>query len=157
MSEFQLLGFRKRLIALLIFVWLVCGLLIVGACSRKPATGTAGNGVSGNYDPAYKSKVEIVRLGLAKGENYLGDSVHFVEGEIKNNGERIIQRIDLTLTFRDSLNQIVLKETRHALDYKTSKGLDPQKSAKFQVGFDHLPKDWNYMMPEVEISGVVLR
>lgn len=154
MSEVQLFAFRKKDIAFSLWVWLVCGLFFLGACGRNPGAGT---GISGNYDPAYRAKVEISSLGLAKGESYLGDSVHFVEGQIKNNGERIIQRVDLTFIFRDSLNQVVLKESRHALDYRTSKGLDPQKSAKFQVGFDHLPKDWNYMMPAVEISGVVLR
>ena len=135
----------------------MCELLVVCACSHNRTAGTDGNEASGGYDPTYRTKIEILHLGLVKGENYLGDSVHYVEGEIKNNGGRAIQRVDLTLTFRDSLNQVVLKEFRHALDYKTSKGLDPQKSAKFQIGFDHLPKDWNYTMPEVGISGVVLR
>ncbi len=96
-------------------------------------------------------------MGLAKGENYLGDSVHYVEGEIKNNGDRIVQKVELTLLFRDSLRQVVLKETRRALDYKASRGLEPQKSAQFQIGFDHLPKDWNYLLPEVTVSGVILR
>jgi hypothetical protein len=138
-------------------VWLIGTLMVMIACTQKPWAGRAGNGTVTSHDSAYQSRIEISHLNLAKGESYLGDSVYFVEGEIKNSGDRIVQRVELTLTFRDSLKQVVLKETRRALEYKTSKGLEVQKTAKFQIGFDHLPKDWNNFLPEVQVTGVVLR
>jgi len=140
-----------------VLVWLIGALMVLSACTDKSRSGKAGNGTAAGNDSAYEDKIEISHLGLAKGESYLGDSVYFVEGEIKNNGDRIIQRVELTLIFRDSLKQVVLKETRRALDYKASKGLEAQKTAKFQIGFDHLPKDWNNFLPEVQVTGVVLR
>jgi len=143
--------------SVMLALWLITGFLAAVACSQKPGPGSASGRDSGKDDPSYGGKVGISHMGLAKGENYLGDSVHYVEGEIKNNGDRIVQRVELTLLFRDSLRQVVLKETRRALDYKASRGLEPQKSAKFQIGFDHLPKDWNYLLPEVTVSGVTLR
>jgi hypothetical protein len=127
------------------------------ACNQKPWAGRAGNGTVAGYDSTYQGRIEISHLNLAKGESYLGDSVYFVEGEIKNSGDRIVQRVELTLTFRDSLKQVVLKETRRALEYKASKGLEVQKTAKFQIGFDHLPRDWNNFLPEVRVTGVVIR
>ena len=138
-------------------VWLIGTLMVLSACTQRSRPEKAGDGTAAGNDSAYKNRVEISHLGLAKGESYLGDSVYFVEGEIKNSGDRIVQRVELTLTFRDSLKQVVLRETRHALDYKASKGLEAQKTAKFQIGFDHLPKDWNNFLPEVQVTGVVLR
>ena len=149
--------FECRFEFLVIVACLTSGLVIVAACNQKSWGGRTGYGTVKGYDPAYKSKIEISHLNLAKGESYLGDSVYFVEGEIKNNGDRIVQRVEVTLIFRDSLKQVVLKETRRALEYKASKGLEAQKSANFQIGFDHLPKDWNNFLPEVQVSGVVLR
>ena len=140
-----------------VLAWLIGGLMIMIACNQKPWIGRTGNEAVAGYDPAYKSKIEVSHLNLAKGESYLGDSVYFVEGEIKNSGDRIVQRVELTLIFRDSLNQVVLKETRRALEYKASKGLEGQKTAKFQIGFDHLPKDWNNYLPEIQVTGVFLR
>ena len=142
---------------LVVVVCLMSGLMVVAACSQRPWGGKAHTGSVTGYDLAYKNKIGISHLSLAKGESYLGDSVYFVEGEIKNNGNRVVQRVDLTLIFRDSLKQICLRETRRALEYKTSKGLEAQKSANFQIGFDHLPKDWNNFLPEVQVSGVFLR
>ncbi len=118
----------------------------------------------GSQDPrtaaeaeAYKERIELTHVGLARGENYLGDTVYYVEGTIKNSGEKAIQRIDLTFLFKDSLNQVVLKEMRRALEYKGSRGLESQKTASFQVGFDRLPKDWNYVVPEVQITTISLK
>ena len=93
-------------------------------------------------------------MGLAKGESYLGNEVFYVEGVLKNNSSRAIQRVELLFLFKDSLNQVVLRETRKAVDYKGSKGLEPRKSATFQVAFDRLPKDWNYVVPDVQINNI---
>ncbi len=106
---------------------------------------------------AYKTYIEVSKIGLAKGENYLGSNVYYVEGSLRNAGSRIVQRIELTFLFRDSLNQVVLKESRKALEYKGRRGLDADKSTRFQVAFDHLPKDWNYLIPEVQVSQVTLK
>jgi len=106
---------------------------------------------------AYKSKIEISKAGLAKGENYLGGEVFYVEGWLKNTGDRVVQRVEITFLFRDSLKQVVLKESRKAVDYKAGGGLEAAKSTRFQVAFDHLPKDWNHVLPEIEVSQVTLK
>ena len=106
---------------------------------------------------AYKSNIELSHIGMAKGESYLGDQVHYVEGKVKNLGNRSVYRIELTFVFRDTLNQVVLRESRKALEYKGGGGLESQKTANFQVAFEHLPKDWNYTIPHVEVNKLVLK
>src|ERR1700704_4019925 len=58
---------------------------------------------------AYKSMIKISKVGLAKGENYLGNQVYYVEGSLTNDGPRVVQRIELTFRFKDSLKQVVLQ------------------------------------------------
>lgn len=106
---------------------------------------------------AYRSRIEVSKVGLAKGENYLGSEVFYVEGWLKNTGDRVVQRVEITFLFRDSLKQVVLRESRKALEYKGGRGLDADKSTRFQVAFDHLPKDWNYVLPDIEVSQVTLK
>jgi len=136
----------------------VSGLLLLSiACNRDPNSAeTKGSGTEAQTE-VYKGKIELSHVGLSKGENYLGDQVFYVEGALKNNGDRLVQRIELTFLFKDTLNQVVLRETRRAFDYKGNKGLEPLKSANFQIGFDRLPKDWNYRIPEVQISQLTLK
>ena len=94
------------------------------------------------------------RVGLAKGENYLGSEVFYVEGSLKKRGNRVVQRVEITFLFRDSLKQVVLKESRKALEYKGARGLEADKTTRFQVAFDHLPREWNYVLPDLEVSQV---
>ena len=126
-------------------------LLLVTACGKSPQSGGAA---SPAQLEAYKSQMELSHIGLAKGENYLGHQVFYVEGVVRNGGTRAIQRVELLFLFKDSLDQVVLKETRKAVDYKGSKGLEPEKSTNFQVAFERLPKDWNYIVPDVQINAI---
>jgi hypothetical protein len=140
---------RISLALALLFTWV--------GCSNGPEAGPGPARQNSPETEGYKSRIEISTIGLAKGENYLGNEVYYVEGSLKNNGEQLVQRIELSFVFRDSLNQVVLKQSRKAVEYKGARGLEPQKSARFQVAFDHLPRDWNRVVPEVGVSQVTLK
>ena len=132
-------------------------LLIVMAGCGNSSSRTAQAGQSAMEAEAYKSKIEVSKVGLAKGENYLGSDVFYVEGSLKNMGNRVVQRVEIMFLFKDSLKQVVLKESRKALEYKGGRGLEADKSTRFQVAFDHLPKEWNYVLPDLEVSQVTLK
>src|SRR5262245_59838283 len=125
-------------------------LLLLTACGKSPESGA----VSPAQWEAYQDQLELSHIGLAKGENYLGHQVFYVEGAVRNGGTRVIQRVELLFLFKDSLNQVVLREARKAVEYRGSKGLEPQKSTNFQVAFERLPRDWNYVVPDVQISRI---
>ena len=105
-------------------------------------------------EEAYRTQLVLSNLGLAKGENFLGNNIFYVEGIISNNGTQIIKRIDLTFLFKNSSNQIVFQETRKALQYRGEKGIQPKNQANFQVAFENLPEDWNYLIPKVQIARI---
>jgi len=144
-EEFVILGVRLFL------------LIVMAGCGSNPSSRTSQAGQSAIEAEAYKSKVEVSKVGLAKGENYLGSEVFYVEGSLKNMGNRVVQRVEITFLFKDSLKQVVLKESRKALEYKGGRGLEADKSSRFQVAFDHLPKEWNYVLPDLEVSEVILK
>jgi hypothetical protein len=147
-----MMGLHQRQIAAEVTsALLVAFLLCCLGCGKGPQSGGA---VSRAQIEEYKNQLELSQIGLAKGENYLGHEVFYVEGFVRNSGPRVVQRIELLFLFKDSLNQVVLKEVRKAVDYKGGKGLEPQKSTNFQVAFERLPRDWNYVVPEVQINSV---
>ena len=132
-------------------------LIAMAGCGGNSSSRTSQAGQSAIEAEAYKSKIEVSKVGLAKGENYLGSDVFYVEGSLKNMGNRVVQRVEITFLFKDSLKQVVLKESRKALEYKGGRGLEADKSTRFQVAFDHLPKEWNYVLPDLEVSQVTLK
>src|SRR5436309_164911 len=134
-----------------------CSLLFLSTCRKDSTIEEMQKREATAQVEAYKSRIVLSEIGLAKGENYLGQIVYYVEGSAKNEGKRVVQRIDLTFLFKDSLNQVVLKETRKAVDYKNKKGLESQKAINFQVGFDRLPRDWDHRIPEVQLTNVIFK
>lgn len=130
-------------------------LFLMAGCGSKAGSGSPPNLAA--EAEAYKTKIEVSKIGLAKGENYLGGEVYYVEGSLRNAGGRVVQRVELTFLFRDSLKQVVLKESRKAVEYKGARGLEADQSTRFQVAFDHLPKDWNYVIPEVQVNQVTFK
>ena len=61
----------------------------------RPGISGPGGGLQGPGGP-------LSGLGLAKGENFLGDEVIYVKGSLTNNGEATIRRVELTFLFKDS-------------------------------------------------------
>lgn len=138
--------------------------LVVSASLFLWAAVGCGDATSPQADPetaareeAYRDHVTLSGLGLAKGENFLGDEVFYVEGSLANQGEGTIRKVELTFLFKDTLDQVVLKEARTALEYRGKRGIAPQQVAEFQVAFENLPRDWNYVVPEVQVSGIGLQ
>ena len=153
----QVSGFTSRAKGILPFGVRFLLLIVMAGCGSDSSNRSSQTGQGATETDAYKSKIEVSKVGLAKGENYLGSEVFYVEGSLKNVGNRVVQRVEITFLFKDSLKQVVLKESRKALEYKGGGGLEADKSTRFQVAFDHLPKEWNYVLPDLEVSEVTLK
>lgn len=108
-------------------------------------------------EEAYRDQVTLSGLELSKVENFLGDEVFYVEGSLTNDGKDTVRKVELTFLFKDTLGQVVLREARTALEYRGMRGIAPQQVAEFQVAFENLPRDWNFVVPEVQVSGIGLQ
>lgn len=139
------------------FLVVLAPLFLWAAASCGEASRPTADPETAAREEAYRDRVTLSGLGLAKGENFLGDEVFYVEGSLTNEGENTIRKVELTFFFKDSLDQVVLKQARTALEYRGKRGIAPQEVAEFQVAFENLPRDWNYVVPEVQVSGIGLQ
>jgi hypothetical protein len=117
-------------------------------------------------DP-YAESLQVGSLKLSVAENFVGASIHYVDGKIANVGGRTVNGIRVEVIFRDSMGQIVLRDTQNLMLLKEQSGdlpadvisltndpLEPNEVATFRLTFEHLPADWNRGYPELRFVKV---
>jgi hypothetical protein len=112
---------------------------------------------------AYAEKIEIADLALSRWQNFLGQEVTYLDATLTNHGDRTLRALELTIEFRDVLNQVVLRETLRPIGApagapaaQSTPPLPPGETRDFRVSFDRLPKDWNRSPPTVRVSALLL-
>ena len=83
---------------------------------------------------------------MSAAANFLGDTVTYLDGNVTNQGAKLVRRLDVELNFVDTLNQVVLRETAHPLADRATP-LQPGETKAFRVTFEHMPVDWNQAPP----------
>jgi hypothetical protein len=99
-------------------------------------------------EKAYLSSIEISDPRMSAADNFLGDTVTYLDAKVMNKGMRGVQRLDLRLEFLDTLNQVVLREVAHPVTRRTAP-LKAGEAREFRVSFEHMPADWNQAPPRV--------
>ena len=89
-------------------------------------------------DIAYAAQLELSDLRLTAEENFLGQQVVYLDGKIANRGEKTLRGLNLRLFFRDSMNQVVLRENHPVVDSRSAP-LGPGQAREFQLRFYPLP------------------
>jgi len=102
-------------------------------------------------EEAYLKHIRIENIALSRAENFIHQEVTILSGEVVNDGPESIQLLSLTVEFADSMNQIVLRETRGVLAASRA-GLAPGERRPFEISFDHVPTSWNMQQPYVRAS-----
>ena len=95
---------------------------------------------------AYFRQLEFTEAHMSAAENFLGGSVIYLDARVTNTGTKTVRRLDLDLTFVDTLSQVVLRERAHPVTHRTAP-LKPGESRAFRVTFEHMPVDWNQAAP----------
>jgi hypothetical protein len=138
----------------------VAVLVIVGAIyflpGRQSPPGAAPPGVHfafGSAEQAYASRMRIENIALSRAENFLHQEITTLNGELVNDGDRIIRGVEVTIEFSDDLNQIALREARPVLA-PGSPSLAAGTRRAFEVSFEHIPASWNMQQPAVRITGL---
>ena len=107
----------------------------------------------GADEQAYASKLELGNFAMSRAENYLHQEVTYLDGDIRNNGDRTLRNVAVTVEFQDELQQIALRDSQPVLP-GVSAQLAPGQTAHFQISFDHVPASWNMQMPSVRVTGI---
>ena len=97
---------------------------------------------------AQMAAMEFSDMQMSAANNFLGNTVTYLDGRVTNKGTKSVRRLDVELNFVDTLHQVVLRETAHPL---TPRGapLPPGDTRAFRVTFEHMPEDWNQAVPSI--------
>lgn len=140
-------------------VWIVVALgamaaLVAGWVLLRPrAVSSSSSAAMSGEEKAYLSRISVTDARMSAAQNYLGDTITFLDGKITNQGSQTVRDIELQLEYVDMLGQVVLRDTTHPISAK-SLPLAAGKTRDFQVSYDHMPADWNQAPPKITITRV---
>ncbi|MGB7845771.1 MAG: hypothetical protein WBL63_09170 [Candidatus Acidiferrum sp.] len=103
----------------------------------------------------YVRSIEIQKIALSRAENFLHQEVTILNGEMYNGGTQPVLGLSLTTEFLDSMNQVVLRETRKVIGTPGA-ALAPGERRAFEISFEHVSSAWNMQPPAVRISNLQL-
>jgi hypothetical protein len=86
-------------------------------------------------------------------ESYLKQSVVEITGNIQNNGDRVLEVVEINCVFYDPYGQVVLRERVPIVSKKMGK-LAPGETKPFRLAFDNVPEGWNQAMPGMIIARI---
>jgi hypothetical protein len=99
----------------------------------------------------YTKKIQIGNIALSRAENFLHQEVTLISGDVFNSGAESVSGLRLTAEFSDSMNQVVLRETRAVLG-SPEVALAPSEHRAFEISFEHVPSSWNMEQPAIHVS-----
>ena len=90
---------------------------------------------------------------LVAHESYMKQAIVEITGNIQNNGDRVLDVIEINCVFYDPYGQVVLRERVPVVSRKMGK-LSPGETKAFRLAFDHVPESWNQAMPTMVIARI---
>ncbi len=131
-------------------VLLIVSLVGLSACNSS-STGTAA---SPEEAKAYIRELALGAVEMKATESFGGQQLVEITGQIRNNGPRVLKKVDLTCIFYDPYNQVILRETVPIVRPEKG-GLKSNQTKPFRLPFDTIPKSWNQTLPQMVMAGVV--
>lgn len=112
----------------------------------------------------YLSQIEISPPQLSRWQNYLGQTVTYLDATLSNRGPRTLLALELTIEFHDAYRRVVLRETLRPIGAsrispadRRSVPLPPGQTRAFRASFEHIPADWDGLPPQIRITGLLLQ
>jgi hypothetical protein len=99
---------------------------------------------------AYVRNLKLGGVEMKATANYAGAAVVEILGNITNNGDRTLNRVELNCVFYDTAGLIVLRE-RVPIVRAT---LKPGETTAFRLPFEGIPQSWNQSMPQLVIAHI---
>jgi hypothetical protein len=151
-------------IGLAIVLAVVAYLLVESRSSSTRGIVTPKITQGGEADP-YAKNLAFTDVHLSAAENFAGGTSYYVEGKITNSGPKIVNGATVEVTFKNSLGQVVQRETQTvmaiidrepAIDVAAlnQAPLKAGQSREFRLTFERISADWNQQVPELRIVTV---
>ena len=136
------------LLAVILIFWILFTPKIVHA----PPPGTpAANLQMTPAEQEYVKSIQVGQIAMSRAENFIHQEVTILSGEVYNSGSQPVSSLQLTTTYNDELNQVVLKEARDVLG-SPPRALGSGERRSFEISFDHVPNSWNMQQPSVVVT-----
>ncbi len=112
----------------------------------------------------YAENLQLTDLKLSAAENFVGGSVNYLDGKVTNTGNKTVTSATVECIFRNSLGQIVQRESQPLMLYHTGLAgfpdvaplsaapLGPNTTRDFRLTFEHISADWDHGYPELRIT-----
>ena len=104
-------------------------------------------------EKAYLSKISVTGARMSVAQNFLGDTITFLDAKVTNQGSRTVRDVELKLEYVDTFGQVVLRNFTHAISARALP-LPPGKTRDFQVSYDHRHADWNQAPPKITVTRI---
>jgi hypothetical protein len=118
----------------------------------------------------YAAKLQISDAKASQAENYVGGTVTYLDATITNTGDKALVGGDMSLVFKNTLNEVVQKETLplrvivpnplagypDLVDLNKSP-IGPGQSKTVRMTLEHISADWNQAPPEMQLVNLKLK
>ena len=99
---------------------------------------------------AYTRNLKLAGVEMKGIQNFTGAPLIEITGQITNNGDKTLSRVELNCVFYDVSGQVVLRE-RVPIVKAT---LKPSETRMFRMPFEGVPESWNRVMPQLVIAEI---
>jgi hypothetical protein len=153
---------RRRFPAAFLAGVVVMVLLFGGFYLITRIFGMAGPAVAeklpfGPAEQAYSERIHFSDLHLSRSTNMLKQEFTYVNGMMSNDGVQSIRAMEVTVEFRNALNQVILRDSQLVIGLNTGPPLNAGLSRAFDVTLEHVPAEWNQEYPSIRVTGLVLQ
>jgi hypothetical protein len=147
-------------------VGLVAVLVALGAIyffTRRPSS-------TANAPNPYEQQLKLSDIKLSAAENYMGGTVTYLDFSITNTGDKALVGAEVNAQFKNSLGQIVQKETipLHVLVENQLAGypdlvdmsrapIGPGQTKTVRITLEHISDDWDRTYPQMELVDLKLK
>ena len=118
----------------------------------------------------YAEKLQLSAIKLSAAENYVGGTVTYLDFNITNTGDKTLAGADVHAEFKDTMGQIVQKETLplHVLVENQLAGypdlvdmsrapIGPGQTKTVRLTLEHISDQWNQSYPVMELVNLKLK
>ena len=102
---------------------------------------------------AIQSQIQLSRLGIATSENFAGHRIRLIGGRLRNVSDKPIRMIEVKMVFTD-FDGMPIHEYSQRVFEPRQQPLLPNTEYRFEVGFENLPRTWNYRVPITEVTKI---
>jgi hypothetical protein len=124
---------------------------LIWYANKRASEPAPAQGVASADAKAYVQHLKLSGVEMKATENFAGAAVVEIVGNITNNGNRSISRVELSCIFYDVSGLVVLKE-RVAI---VRAPLAPGETKPFRLPFEGVPQSWNQTLPSLVIAQIV--